>query len=448
MDSGSKSTETGIAPARRVRFTPAVLEMKAPKSGRIERRDDLSPLWLRITATGDRSFAVRVRIKGHVQPVRITYAERAHISNLSAAREWAVRTDGQCRLGIDPRVEKRALEASQVARRQHDEQHSFEIVAAAFLATNGAFKKNARGWKPRTYAAYEHSINNRLVPRWKGRTIHSITRDEIADFLAEIADATPVTANRALAVLSAMMSWYQTQRGSNFTSPVVRGMAPAEETARDRILSDEELLLVWHVAEKTGTFGGIVRMLLLTGARKGEVAAMRHSQIDHGGIWGLPGELTKNSEPLYLPLSRDALDIITAENRIDDQDIVFSIGGKHEFKNWGHSKADFDRRVLRRLMAQARAAGEDPGDVKSLPNWRLHDLRRTARSLMARAKVRPDHAERVLNHKIGGVEGTYDRHSYLDEKRDALERLARLLRHIIEGAPAKVVQFPAMIAAE
>lgn len=433
---------------RRVRFTPAVLEMKAPKTGRIERRDDLSPLWLRVTASGDRSFTVRVRIKGQAQPVRITYLERAHISNLAAAREWAIRTDGQCRLGADPREEKRAAEASLLAQQDTDQQHGFERVAAAFLATNGAFKKNSRGWKPRTYKEYERTTNDRLVPRWKGRNIKSITRDEIAEYLSEIADATPVAANRALAVLSAMMSWYQTQRGSQFTSPIVRGMAPSEESARDRILSDDELRIVWHVAGKTGTFGDIVKALLLTGARKGEVAAMRHSQLGRDGIWSLPGEHTKNREPLHLPLPSSALDIIATQDRTDDQDIVFSIGGKHEFKNWGHSKADFDKRVLHRLRAMARAKGEDQNKVNPLPNWRLHDLRRTARSLMARARVRPDHAERVLNHKIGGVEGTYDRHSYEDEKRDALDRLARLLRQNTDGDPANVVSFPTRSAAE
>ncbi len=445
---GPRALSVRGAPARRGRFTPAVLEMKAPKSGRIERRDDLSPLWLRVTATGDRSFAVRVRIKGHAQPVRITYAERAHISNLSAAREWAVKVDGQCRQGIDPRAEKRVQEAARAAQREQAEHHAFEQVAAAFLATGSAFKKNARGWKPRTYAEYERTINARLLPRWMGRTIHSITRDEIVDYLAEVADATPVAANRVLAVLSAMMSWYQTQRSTKFTSPIVRGMAPTEETARDRVLSDDELRLVWHVAGKTGTFGRIVRTLLLTGARKGEVAAMRHSQIGADGIWTLPGELTKNREPLHLPLSRVALDTIVDQPRVDGQDVVFSIGGRAEFKNWGHSKADFDQRILRRLKAAARSRGDDPAEAKSLPNWRLHDLRRTARSLMARAKVRPDHAERVLNHKIGGVEGTYDRHSYEDEKRDALDRLARLLCHIIDGAPATVVPFPGRSAAE
>lgn len=444
MDTSSRRAH----PAKRVRFTPAVLEMKPPKDGRLERRDDLSPLWLRITPTGDRTFAVRVRISGHEQPVRISYPERAHISNLGAAREWAIRIDGQCRVGIDPRAEKKALETVQAAQRKHEAQNTFDKVATAFLSTNGVTKKNGKAWKPRTKLEYQRAINSTLVPKWKGRTIQSITRDEIADYLAEVAEATPVAANRVHAVLSALMGWYQTQRGSNFTSPIVRGMAPTEETARDRILTDDELRVVWHVAGKTGTFGGIVRELLLTAARKGEVAAMRHSQIGKDGIWGLPGELVKNSVALYLPLSHMALAVIAEQDRVDDQDIVFSIGGKCEFKNWGHCKADFDRRVFWRLRARARANGLCVEDVRPLPNWTLHDLRRTARSLMARAKVRPDHAERVLNHKIGGVEAVYDRHSYEDEKRDALERLARLLRQIVDGQAATIVQFPARTAAE
>ncbi len=428
-----------------MRFTSAVIEMKPPKSGRAERRDDISPLWLRVTSTGDRSFAVRVRVKGQSQPIRLTYPKRAHISNLSHAREWALQIDERCRAGHDPRTARHTPVLG--GQTQHDEKQSFERVAAAYLATNGAFKKNSRGWKPRTYDEYERAVNQRLVPRWTGRAIHSITRDEISDYLDEIAETAPVAANRILAVLSGLMSWYQAHRGSGFTSPIVRGMEPTQETARDRILSDTELRLVWHVAGKAGTFGRIVRMLLLTGARKSEVAAMRHSQIGPYGIWALPGELTKNREPLYLPLSADALAVIAAQTRLDEQDIVFSIGGTCEFKNWGHNKAGFDKRIIWRLRAAARVAGKSPDDVKPLPNWRLHDLRRTARSLMARAKVRPDHAERVLNHRIGGVEGTYDRHSYEDEKRAALERLADMVRKIVSTPDSKVVRFVPQAAA-
>ena len=132
------------------------------------------------------------------------------------------------------------------------------------------------------------------------------------------------------------------------------------------MLSDDELRLVWHVAGKTGTFGRIVRTLLLTGARKGEVAAMRHSQIGADGIWTLPGELTKSREPLHLPLSRVALDTIVDQPRVDGQDVVFSIGGRAEFKNWGHSKADFDQRILRRLRRRrGRVAMTRPRQSRS-----------------------------------------------------------------------------------
>lgn len=444
MNTESDTMGTRRAASKRVRFTPAILEAKAPKQGRIERRDDLSPLWLRITSRGDRSFAVRVRIKGEIQPIRITYPARAHITNLGPAREWALKTDEECRRGLDPRVTSRALVTTRAAEREQAAKSAFEVVAAAYLATKGVFKMNAPAWRPRTYADYERTINKRLIPRWKGRAIHSITRDEIVDYLSEAAETAPVSANRDLATLSGIMSWYSKQRGSNFNSPIVRGMAPAEEKARDRILADDELRVVWHVAGKTGFYGGIVREILLTAARRGEVAAMRKTQLGADGIWALPGEFTKNHDPLYLPLPAGALDLVQQHAK-DDRDTVFSPWpDERPFTSWGHQKERFDRRVHLRRRAMARANGEDPAQVTPLPHWTLHDLRRTARSLMARAKVRPDHAERVLNHRIKGVEGTYDRHSYEDEKRDALERLARLLRQIISGESAEVVPLRAI----
>jgi integrase len=418
------------------------------KPTRIERRDDLSPLWLRITSRGDRSFSVRVRIKGQAQPIRLTYDAPAHTSTLERARVWAVEMYRACQEGRDPREEKRTQEAAAVTEQQFQEAHAIEKVAAAFLATNGVIKKNSRPWRRATSGHYAQIINQRIIPKWKGRTIHSITRDEIVDYLAEVAETAPVGANRILAVLSGIMAWYQTQRGTGFTSPVVEGMAPSEETARDRTLTDDEIRIIWHVAGRTGVYGGMIRTLLLNGCRRGEVAAMRRSEIGEDNIWALPGEFTKNHLPLYLPLSQDSLALIAEQPRAEGQDLVFSFNGKDPFNNWSRSKELFDRRILCRLKARARAEGEDPVKVRQLPNWTLHDLRRTARSLMSRARVRPDHAERVVNHKIGGIEGVYDRYNYLTEKRDALERLAWMLRQIIQGEPAKVVPFRPLEAAE
>lgn len=418
-------------------ITPAVLAQKPPASGRRETRDTLSPLAFRITAAGARSFTVRVRIKGERQPIRLTFDKPPHIDTLAEARAWAVRMTSQCRQGFDPRAEVRAAKAASEAAKIDAEQNGFETVAKAFLATNGAFKKNSRPWKPRTKDEYDRNLK-RPIARWGKRDIRTITRDEIGDFLGEIAETAPVAANRTLAVLSAMMNWWQSRRGSNFTSPIARGMAPAEERARDRVLSDDELRLIWRIAKRNGTYGAIVRMLLLTGARKNEVAAMRHSQIKDG-VWELPGDMTKNHEPLSLPLPKTALDLIAEQSRRDGQDLVFSLDGEHVFQNWGKAKTEFDLRCLRRLKAAARAAGNDPAEVKAFPNWRLHDLRRTARSLMSRAGVPTEHAERVLNHKIGGIAGVYDRHRYEAEKRRALEALAALIERIVHPAPSNVV---------
>ena len=418
-------------------ITPAVLAQKPPASGRVETKDTLSPLAFRVTAAGARSFTIRVRIKGQRQPIRLTFEKPPHPSTLTEAREWAVRMTSTCRQGTDPREEARAAKAAAETAKIDAEQSRFEIVAERFLATNGAFKKNSRPWKPRTLDEYRRNLN-RPIARWRGRKIHSISRDEIADFLAEVAETAPIAANRLLAVLSAMMNWWQTQRGSNFTNPIIRGMAPAEERSRDRVLSDDELRVIWRIAGRDGTYGAIVQMLLLTGARKSEIAAMHHSMIKDG-VWELPGTMTKNHEMLSLRLPKAALDIIAKQARVEDQDLVFSLDGEHQFQNWGKSKAEFDLRCLRRLKAAARAASSDPTDVKAFPNWRLHDLRRTARSLMSRAGVPSEHAERVLNHKQSGIVGVYDRYRYESEKGRALEALAALLNRIVHPAPNNVL---------
>ena len=131
-----------------------------------------------------------------------------------------------------------------------------------------------------------------------------------------------------------------------------------------------------------------------------------------------------------MPLSNAALTVIEAQPRIDGCDYVFPSRTKTPFSGFGKSKAKLDKAVLTEMQKRAKKGAE----VEPLPNWTLHDLRRTAKTLMARAGVRPDISERVLGHVIAGVEGTYDRHSYADEKRDALEKLAAMIERIV-GPP-------------
>ena len=162
-----------------------------------------------------------------------------------------------------------------------------------------------------------------------------------------------------------------------------------------------------------------VKILLLTGQRKEKVAAMRWQDID-GAVWTIPTEARQKGNAGKLVLPKIALEIINAQPRFASNPYVFAGEGGGHIKGWSRRKRQFDARLDR------------------LAPWVLHDLRRTARSLMSRAGVRPDIAERVLGHIIKGVEGVYDRHSYREEKAHALRALASLIENIT-NPPAKVV---------
>jgi integrase len=161
---------------------------------------------------------------------------------------------------------------------------------------------------------------------------------------------------------------------------------------------------------------------------------MSRSEIGPDGIWTIPAERYKTKLPNHVPLSQAALALIQAQTEIEDCDYVFPSRVKTPFSAFGKSKAALDKAVLDAMRRR------EPKGTKAapLPNWTLHDLRRTAKTLMARAGVRPDISERVLGHVIAGVEGTYDRHSYADEKRDALEKLAAMIERILNQLPLNV----------
>jgi integrase len=204
-----------------------------------------------------------------------------------------------------------------------------------------------------------------------------------------------------------------------------------KERARDRTLSDEEIRDVWKALDGISQpFPRLVRTLLLTGQRRDEVSRMRWEEIDND-TWIIPGERYKTKVASAVPLTsvvRALLDVSAKK------DFIFSTtGGKKPFSGFSKAKAALDEKIKEMRQKDGRDA---------MPAWVLHDLRRTARSLMSRASVPSDIAERVLGHVIPGVRGVYDRHSYDAQKRDALERLSSLLNQILNPAP-NVVSFPA-----
>jgi integrase len=231
------------------------------------------------------------------------------------------------------------------------------------------------------------------------------------------------------------MTWHA-GRSDTFRSPIVRGMARTRpsERRRQRILSGDELRAVWRAAEASrSAFGYLVQYLLLTAARRNEAARMNRGEVS-GGEWSIPQERYKTGLELVIPLSPTAKAVLDAVPKVGKSGYVFTTDGNTPIAGFSKFKRAFDAKVLAELREH------DP-EAKSLPNWTLHDLRRTARSLMSRAGVPSDHAERCLGHIIGGVRGVYDRHAYLPEKRRAFEMLAVLIERIVNPLADNVVPF-------
>jgi integrase len=197
-----------------------------------------------------------------------------------------------------------------------------------------------------------------------------------------------------------------------------------KERARTRIFSDDELRLVWKAAEANGTFGAFVRILLLTGQRRDKVASMRWEDIKDG-VWIIPSEKREKGNANELRLPQVAIDIINAQPRLAGNPFVFAGKGRAQRNNPATDKTRFI------------------ANLPPMPQWQLHDLRRTAKSLMARAGIRPDISERVLGHVMGGVEGIYDRHKYDEEKAFALTSLAALIEKIVNPPANNVVSIVA-----
>jgi integrase len=239
-------------------------------------------------------------------------------------------------------------------------------------------------------------------------------------------------ADHVLAYLRRVMTWHAA-RSDDFRSPIVRGMARTRpsQRRRQRVLSDDEIRAVWRAAEASqSVFGYLVQFLLLTATRRSEAAAMWRSEVV-GSDWIIPQERYKTGRELVIPLSSEARNVLAVVPKIARSGLVFTTAGKRPLGGFSKFKRAFD--------AEVRAELRTENPEIDLPRWTLHDLRRTARSLMSRAGVPSDHAERCLGHVLPGIRGTYDRHEYLNEKRHAFEALASLIKRIATPATGNVV---------
>jgi integrase len=376
---------------------------------------------VRVTAGGARAFVLNYRLRGREHRFTIGgWPDWSVLKAVREARDLRQRVDR----GEDPLEDRTPSPATKTISNVLDD----------FLAR---YVRNQE--RPLRSGDHIESAFERLVkPRIGKLAVYEVRRSHIAEMLDWIEDqAGPVMADRTRAYLRKALSWYAERDDQfNLTAAFVRvePRANSKDRARTRVLSDDEIRILWPVLDAAGTFGALAKTLLLTAQRRDEVANMSRAEIGKDGIWIIPAERYKTKKPNFVPLSEVALALIHTQPKVDGCDYVFPSRAGTPFSGFGKSKAALDKAVLKAMRERAAKGAK----VAPLPNWTLHDLRRTAKTLMVRAGVRPDVSERVLGHVIRGVESTYDRYSYADEKRDALEKLAAMIERILNPAPSHV----------
>jgi integrase len=347
---------------------------------------------LMVTRAGAKSYVLQYRANGSSR--RATIDGRL---SLKAAKKQAKILHGQVATGGDPVLEKR--------RKAELATGTVHAVAELYLKREGG--------RLRTAGQRKAILERLIYPKIGSRPIADIRRSEIVKLLDQIADQRgPVIAARTFEIIRKIMNWHA-GRSDTFRTPIVRGMWTVDKKTRQRVLSEDELRRVWLTSETTpGPFGALIQFILLTATRRNEAACMRWDELV-GDEWTIPASRYKNkpgqSYDHLIPLSaraREVLDMLPLMGAF-----VFTTDGLHPISGFSGMKSRFDKQC-------------------GVPGWTLHDLRRTARSLMSQAGVPPDHAERAIGHVIGGIRGTYDRHAFKAEKRAAFEALAALIAEI------------------
>ena len=374
---------------RRRKLTDEGIEKLESKRKRYTYPDPEMPgLYIRVTPAGHKSFVVVVMDHGKQRWLTIG---NFGPYNIEQAR-------------------KRASELIRAIKEGRTEPDSFEAVATKWR------ELHCEARKLRSISEIDRFLK-RMTDAWNGREFASIGRGDIAKLLDKIESKNgPRQATYCLQVFSSLANWYAA-RDDNYRSPIVKGMRRGSPTRRDRVLNDDELRTVWAAAD--GQYGAFVKLALLTAQRRDKIASMKWEDLDNG-VWTIETEEREKGNAGELVLPEIAVDIIKAQPRFGSNPYVFAGRGDTHINAWSQSKREFDAKL------------------KDVEPWTLHDLRRTARTLMTRAGVSDRVAEQVLGHVIGGVEGIYNQHEYREEKAHALRALAGLIENILRPEAAKV----------
>ena len=345
----------------------------------------------KVTPSGRKVFIVLYRTGGAGSKLRKytigPYGRvTLHQARVAAQKVFAARLEGR-----DPAAEKRESKRRIVADRVED---LLEAFIEQRLSQNRSGGEIAR------------LLRREMGKDWAGRSIHEIGKRDVVELISAIEQrGAPVAANKALKSIKTFLRWC-VGRAILDQSPAEGVPMPTKEIARDRVLSDEELARVILPPEQIdGRYGGIVELLALTGQRREEVAKLAWEELDLSQrVWTIPKHRTKNAKPHVVHLSDQSMAVLQRMEKHGPH--AFAFHGSKPFHHFATAKRKLD-------------------ELSGVTGWRLHDLRRTCVSGMARLGVAPHVADKILNHQSGtisGVAAVYQRHEFLRERKDALER--------------------------
>nr|WP_246423598.1 site-specific integrase [Roseospira goensis] len=382
----------------------------------------LNGLYLTVEPTGRKSWSLRYRWAG--KPAKFRLGPYPALG-LADARDMAKKGLRLLAAGADPRKAREAAERAERDAEQARQRDDVDAVITLFV------ERYAKG-RNKSWAETERLLRKEALPLLKGKTIQEVQRRDIIEILDAIVDrGCPTLSNRVLAALRKMCAWC-VERGILETSPCADVSAPAPKVTRDRTLTDTELKALWAATDRMGAFGPTYKLLVLTGCRRDEVCGMRWDELDlDKRTWTIPGTRTKNSRPHAVHLTDTAIKMIEAQPKIAPERgrkpvYVFTTGGTAPIS--GHSVA---KKQCDRLMAELTGDEIQP--------WRVHDIRRTVASGMARLGINIATVEKCLNHVSGtfsGVVGVYQHHDFATEKRMAWDAWEAHVMRLVRGSEA------------
>jgi len=398
------------------KLTDVRVQSLKPKATRYEVWDPAAAgFGVRVTPKGIKSFVYLYRFEGLAR--RMTIGRYPQLSLSKARLKYASAKAALDDKGIDP---GRGLVEGRAASR---------IAPTVIQLVDEYIEKWAMPRK-RSWKEDKRLLAHDVIPVLGRKKAAEVTRRDIRLLLDGIIDrGAPITANRVLAVVRKMFR-FAVSRDIVPNNPCEAVEAPAKEASRDRVLSEPEIQTLWqslnsNKLKMTEPVRLSLRMILVTGQRKGEVVSARWDEMDlAAGWWTIPGEKAKNGLPHRVPLSPLALELLKQIRKLSS-DSEFLFPSAHGNKTIRHD-------------AVSKAVRRDESAL-NVEHFTPHDLRRTAASQMASAGISRLVISKILNHVDSSVTAVYDRHSYDKDKRKALNAWARHLDTITSGKKASKV---------